>query len=226
MIAKKFLGIPGNVWATSSCDLFVKRLERDTVEDASFGHSFNCENMYRNHRFHLLARFENRRTFSATKNVLRFNLSDDGMFLERKSSEFCRNVSGVRLTFDVRLLQQRTLTAFFVLQLLAVDEASSNQPFHPLLVLLSLECAFCLFFGGVYYIRRYAATTKKIMREPHFARNPAMMSYISVLSFVLSAFVSMFYVEVECQKNNYYLFWNSTYTKVLFWWKFQIVRYP
>ena len=135
----------------------------------------------KNHPFQKLAPFGNRRTFSATKNVLRFNLSDDGMFLERKSSEFCRIVpSGVRLTFDVRLFQQRTLTAFFVLQL-AVDEASSNQPFHPLLVLLSLECAFCL-FGGVYY---YA--TKKIMREPHFARNPIMMSYISVLSFVLSA---------------------------------------
>ena len=48
------------------------------------------------------------------------------------------------------------------------------------------------------------------MREPHFARTPVMMSYISVLSFVLSAFVSTFYVEVECQKNNY-LFWNSTF---------------
>ena len=145
--------------------------------------------------------FGNRRTFSATKNVLRFNLSDDGMFLERKSSEFCRIVSGVRLTFDVLLLQQRTLTAFFVLlQLLAVDEASSNQPFHPLLVLLSLECAFCLFFGGVYYTTQQQ---KKNMREPHFARNPIMMSYISVLSFVLSAYFSTFYVEFECQKNNY-----------------------
>ena len=153
----------------------------------------------KNHRFHLLARFGNRRTFSATKNVLRFNLSDDGMFLERKSSEFCRNVSGVRLTFDVRLLQQRTLTtAFFVLQLLAVDEASSkNQPFHPLLVLLSLECAFCL-FGGVYY-----CATKKNMREPHFARTPVMISYISALSFMLSTLFSTFYVEIECQKNNY-----------------------
>jgi len=92
----------------------------------------------------------NRRTFSATKNVLRFNLSDDGMFLERKSSEFCRIVpSGVRLTFDVRLLQQRTLTAFFVLQL-AVDEASSNQPFHPLLVLSFDAFCFWLCGGGVY----------------------------------------------------------------------------
>ncbi|CAM9160398.1 unnamed protein product, partial [Heterosigma akashiwo] len=82
------------------------------------------------------------------KNVLRFNLSDDGMFLERKSSEFCRIVpSGVRLTFDVRLLQQRTLTAFFVLQL-AVDEASSNPPFHPLLVLSFDASCFWLCGGG------------------------------------------------------------------------------
>jgi len=99
------------------------------------------------HRIQSLAPFGNRRTFSATKNVLRFNLSDDGMFLERKSSEFCRIVpSGVRLTFDVRLLQQRTLTAFFVLQL-AVDEASSNPPFHPLLV-LSFD-ASCFWLCGV-----------------------------------------------------------------------------
>ena len=140
--------------------------------------------------------FGNRRTFSATKNVLRFNLSDDGMFLERKSSEFCRIVSsGVRLTFDVRLLQQRTLTAFFVLQL-AVDEASSNQPFHPLLV-LSFD-AFLLLAVWWWWCKQ-----KKIMREPNFARNPVLMSYISVLSFVLSALFSTFYVEVECQKNNY-----------------------
>ena len=39
--------------------------------------------------------------------------------------------------------------------------------------------------------------TKKIMREPHFARTPVMMSYISVLLFVLSALFSTFYVEVE-----------------------------
>ena len=104
----------------------------------------------KNHRLQSLAPFGNRRTFSATKNVLRFNLSDDGMFLERKSSEFCRIVpSGVRLTFDVRLLQQRTLTAFFVLQL-AVDEASSNQPFHhPLLVLsFAFDAFFCFWLCG------------------------------------------------------------------------------
>ena len=51
---------------------------------------------------------------------------------------------------------------------------------------------------------------QKIMREPEFARNPVMMSYISVLSFVLSALFSTFYVEIECQKNNY-LFWNSMF---------------
>ena len=42
MTAQKFLEVPGNVWATSLCDLFVKRLERDTAMSVVFGHSFNC----------------------------------------------------------------------------------------------------------------------------------------------------------------------------------------
>ena len=126
----------------------------------------------KNHRCNLLARFGNRRTFSATKNVLRFNLSDDGMFLERKSSEFCRIVSsGVRLTFDVRLLQQRTLTAFFVLQL-AVDEASSNQPFHPLLVLSFDAFCFWLCGGGVYYTILRMQQQKKIYARTRFCAKP------------------------------------------------------
>ena len=61
--------------------------------------------------------------------------------------------------------------------------------------------AFCFWLcgGGVYYT---TTQQKKIMREPDFARNPVMMSYISVLSFVMSAlFISTIYVEVECQKN-------------------------
>ena len=129
--------------------------------------SLTCTQL-KNHRVHVLAPIrEPKNVLSYTENILRFNLSDDGMFLERKSSEFCRIVSGVRLTFDVRLLlQQRTLTAFFVLQLVAVDEASSNQPFHMLLV-MSLECVFCLFGDVCVYT---TTQQKKISCENHTLR--------------------------------------------------------
>ena len=73
--------------------------------------------------------------------------------------------SGVRLTFDVRLLQQRTLTAFFILQL-AVDEASSKPTVSSVAFVLSLLDAFCL-FGCV-----TATTQQKQSCENHTLRAP------------------------------------------------------
>ena len=145
--------------------------------------------MYRNHRVHLLtpnrepSRHQNVPTVSHGPSR---NIISQPQYLKATSQRYADFSRFSSIFYLHQALGERTVGGAWtiittcVLQL-AVDEASSNQPFHPLLVLLSLECAFCLFFGGA------AATTKKIMREPHFAQNPAMMSYISVLSFVLSA---------------------------------------
>ncbi len=146
--------------------------------------------MYRNHRVHLLtpnrepSRHQNVPTVSHGPSR---NIISQSQYLKATSQRYADFSRFSSIFYFHQALGERTdggtwtIITTCVLQL-AVDEASSNQPFHPLLVLLSLECAFCL-FGGVYYY--YA--TNKIMREPHFARNPIMMSYIYVLSFVLSA---------------------------------------
>ena len=68
--------------------------------------------------------------------------------------------------------------------------------------------AFLAVWWCIYY---YYATKKSSENHTLRAWTPVMMSYISVLSFVLSAlFIGTFNVEVECQKNKY-LFWNSTF---------------
>ena len=115
-----------------------------------------AKNMYRNHRVHLLtpnrepSRHQNVPTVSHGPSR---NIISQSQYLKATSQRYADFSRFSSIFYFHQALGERTdggtwtIITTCVLQL-AVDEASSNQPFHPLLVLLSLECAFCL-FGGV-----------------------------------------------------------------------------
>ena len=117
--------------------------------------------MYRNYRVHLLT--PNQEEPSRHQNVPTVshgpsrNIISQSQYLKATSQRYADFSRFSSIFYFRQALGERTdggtwtIITTCVLQL-AVDEAS-NQPFHPLLVLLSLECAFCL-FGGVYYILR------------------------------------------------------------------------
>ena len=151
---------------------------------------FTAKNMYRNHRVHLLtpnrepSRHQNVPTVSHGPSR---NIISQSQYLKATSQWYADFSRFSSIFYFHQALGERTdggmwtIITTCVLQL-AVDEASSNQPFHPLLVLLSLECAFCL-FGGVYYYYYVLRNNKKLC-ENHTLRETQSWCHI-FLSFRL-----------------------------------------
>ena len=126
--------------------------------------------MYRNHRVHLLtpnrepSRHQNVPTVSHGPSR---NIISQPQYLKATSQRYADFSRFSSIFYLHQALGERTVGGTWtiittcVLQL-AVDEASSNQPFHPLLLLFLMPFAFLAVWYYYYYLRKlyYAATTK------------------------------------------------------------------